>query len=193
MGRCGTHKNKRHCRVGREAFRLLLAGTALSLTAASAFAAEAAPPMLSSREVMALATFGGILAATVLSTLWFMRLRGRTEAENQRLAAELEAERERISNLKALNAEKNRRIIFWEGPDSEPEFLGALPDEAGAPEDDNAFLAFADWLSPGSTKQLDTAIAALRSRAKAFEMLAETQRDLTAEQAAKQLRELSDE
>lgn len=174
MGRGGSHKNKRHSRVGRQAFRLLLAGTALSLTTACAFAAEAAPPMLSSREVMALATFGGILAATVLSTLWFMRLRGRTEAENQRLAAELEAERERISNLKALNAEKNRRIIFWEGPDSAPEFLGALPDEAGAPEDDDAFLSFADWLSPGSTKQLEAAVAALRSRAKAFEMLAET-------------------
>nr|WP_272213730.1 PAS-domain containing protein [Marinicella sp. W31]MDC2879680.1 PAS-domain containing protein [Marinicella sp. W31] len=160
-------------RTKRAIARWLTAGTALSLSAAGAFAQTPAAPVLSSREVMALSAFCGILAATVLSTLWFMRLRGRTEAENQRLALELENQRERIANLKALNAERNRRIIFWEGPEAEPEFLGTLPEEAGAPENDDAFLSFDGWLSPGSTRQLATAIAALRQKAKAFEMLAE--------------------
>ncbi|WP_045684852.1 ATP-binding protein [Martelella endophytica] len=158
------------------ATRLLATSTALTLSAGYAMAQslDVAAPTLSSREVMVLSAFGGILAATVLSTLWFMRLRGRTEIENQTLKAELDEQRERISNLKALNAEKNRRIIFWDGPDSAPEFLGALPEEAGAPEDEHAFLAFSDWLSPGSTKQLQTAVSSLRAKAKAFEMLAET-------------------
>ncbi|PRX03435.1 UNVERIFIED_ORG: PAS domain-containing protein [Martelella mediterranea] len=161
-------------RCGKRAIaRWLAAGTALSLTAANAFAATPDAPMLSSREVMVLSAFCGILAATVLSTLWFMRLRGRTETENQRLSLELENHRERIANLKALNAERNRRIVFWEGPDAEPEFLGTLPKEAGAPEDEDAFLNFDGWLSPGSTRQLVSAISALRKTAKAFEMLAE--------------------
>ncbi|QQM32755.1 PAS-domain containing protein [Martelella lutilitoris] len=173
-GKSNEGRMIRGMRGKRAIARWLAAGTALSLTAAHAFAQSPdVAPVLSSREVMALSAFCGILAATVLSTLWFMRLRGRTEAENQRLALELENHRERIANLKALNAERNRRIIFWEGPDADPEFLGALPYEAGAPEDDHAFLAFSDWLSPGSTKQLETAIAALRRKAKAFEMLAE--------------------
>ena len=180
MERCqGGRNTKKPVGVRlRGAFsRLLAAGTALSATGTAALSAtlDVNPPVLSSREVMALSAFCGILAATILSTLWFMRLRGRTEAENERLAAELDRERARIANLKALNAEKNRRIVFWEGPDSEPEFLGALPEEAGAPDDDDAFLAFARWLSPGSIRQLEPAIAALRNKAKAFEILAETQ------------------
>lgn len=173
-GKSNEGRKIRDRRAKRATARWLAAGTALSLSAANAFAqATDTAPVLSSREVMALSAFCGILAATVLSTLWFMRLRGRTEAENQRLALELENHRERIANLKALNAERNRRIVFWEGPKAQPEFLGALPAEAGAPEDETAFLAFADWLSPGSSKQLEAAISALRKKAKAFEMLAE--------------------
>ncbi|TCT44651.1 PAS domain-containing protein [Martelella mediterranea] len=162
--------------VKRMAKRVLTASTALSFTCAHALAqtSENVAPALSSRDVAVLSAFSGILAATVLATLWFVRLRGRSEAENRALREERDAAHERIANLKALNAEKNRRIIFWEGPKSAPEFLGSLPEEAGAPEDDDAFLKFSEWLSPGSRRQLETAVTRLRKTAKAFEMLVET-------------------
>ncbi|WP_176085105.1 ATP-binding protein [Martelella sp. HB161492] len=166
-------------RILRSAFMTaLVSGTALA--ASSAFAAQDFDPVLQSGfttgEVMTLSAVFGVLASTLISTLWFVRLRGRAEAENRVIRDALEQTHERLLSLKALNAEKNRRIILWEDPKAAPEFLGTLPEEAGAPEEDSDFLSFDDWLAPGSVRQLVPAIAALREKAKAFDMLAETKK-----------------
>lgn len=160
--------------------RALLSGSALATLATGALAQQQADPtgrLFSSTEVAISSLIVGALGAALLSVLWLVRQRGNMEAETQEMRSALSEAQQRISKYEALIAEKNRRIIIWEGSNSRPEVLGHLPADTGAPQNDREFLAFGRWLRSGSAGELDGAVEALRSDARSFDMVVETNRD----------------
>ncbi|APG82842.1 sensor protein DivL [Sinorhizobium americanum CCGM7] len=159
--------------------RRLLAGT--TLLAATDAAAQASAPVARSifgtSEVVTFSVLIGVISAAMLSAIWLIRQRGNIEAENRALRSDLSDANQRISRFQALIADKNRRIVVWDGLAERPEFLGQLPLETGAPQDDRDFLAFGRWIRPQSAGQLEKAIEALRAQAQSFDLVLETQRN----------------
>ncbi|OHV80818.1 PAS domain-containing sensor histidine kinase [Rhizobium sp. LCM 4573] len=161
-------------------FSVLLGGASLSVLAGAAAAQEASATgsrPFSSMEVIISSVALGALGAVLLSAVWLVRQRGNMEAESQEMRSALSDAQQRISKYEALIADKNRRIVVWDGPGSRPEFLGQLPAETGAPAQDSDFLAFGRWLRATSAGELEKAIDQLRSGARSFDMVVETQRD----------------
>ncbi|MBD8665957.1 PAS-domain containing protein [Rhizobium sp. CFBP 8752] len=157
-----------------------LAGTVLSGVAGMAHAQEAGtvgPHMFSSTQVIWSSLLLGALGAALLSAVWLVRQRGNMEAETQDMRSALSDAQQRISKYEALIADKNRRIVVWESGYSKPEFLGQLPAETGAPQQDRDFLAFGRWLRSSSAIELEKAIDALRGEARSFDLVLETNRD----------------
>ena len=124
--------------------------------ASSALAACAGPPLrprrrrhgnlFRSSEVITFSVLIGVISAAMISAIWLIRQRGNIETENRELNTALADANQRISRFQALIADKNRRIVVWEGLSNKPEFLGQLPVETGAPQDDRDFLAFGRWI-----------------------------------------------
>lgn len=166
-----------------DACDLLRAGTALAGFAIGAGTARAeallpaSTSSITSFEIVGLALVVGAISATALSALWLQRQRGSIEAESQDIRSALSDAHQRISRYQALIADKNRRIVIWDGHNGKPEFLGHLPGETGAPQSDNDFLAFGKWLKAGSATELEQAIERLRFNAQSFDLIVETQRD----------------
>ncbi|WP_425374243.1 ATP-binding protein [Neorhizobium lilium] len=159
---------------------VFLGGTALSSAATVALAqgsGGAAVKLFSSTEVVVSSLVVGALGAALLSAVWLVRQRGNMQAETQEMRSALSDAQQRISKYEALIAEKNRRIVVWESGPSKPEFLGQLPPETGAPQQDRDFLAFGRWLRPTSASDLERAIDLLRGQARSFDMVVETTRD----------------
>ena len=157
-----------------------LSGTALSGFAASAHAQQAEPiaaRLFSSAEMATFSLVLGVLSATLLSTVWFIRQRGNMETEAREIRSALSDAQHRISRYEALIADKNRRIVIWDGASSKPEILGALPAETGAPASNSDFLAFGRWLKSTFAADLEKAIETLRTDARSFDMVIETQRE----------------
>lgn len=164
----------------RLAVRALLAGSAFAGGAHGVLAQEAGPAavkLFTSTEVIVSSLVVGALGAALLSVLWLVRQRGNMESETQEMRSALTDARQQISKYEALIADKNRRIVIWDGATSKPEFLGQLPVETGAPQQDREFLAFGRWLRPGSASELERTIETLRSDAHSFDMVVETNRD----------------
>ena len=184
-GEGGDASQVRHgCRAPRGRKRAflpsLLAGSALASFAGTALAqqpVDAAAKLFSSSEVVISSLVVGALGATLLSVLWLVRQRGNMEAESQEMRIALSDALQRISKYEALIAEKNRRIIIWDGSIARPEVLGQLPSDTGAPQDDREFLAFGRWLRPKSAGELERAVETLRGNASSFDMVVETIRD----------------
>jgi len=156
----------------RRFFSLLAAGSALTAVAGPAQAA----PYLSSGEIVTVSMLLGVMSAAMVSALWMVRQRGRTETTNRDLKAHLADARHTMSRLHALIGDKNRRIVVWDGLSQKPEFLGELPPETGAPADDRDFLAFGRWLTPASAAGIERAIETLRAQAQSFDLIVETAR-----------------
>ncbi len=160
--------------------RVLVSGSAMATLATNALAqqpADSTARLFSSTEVVVSSLVIGALGAALLSALWLVRQRGNMEAETQEMRSALSDAHQRISKYEALIAEKNRRIIIWDGSNSRPEVLGHLPVDTGAPQDDREFLAFGRWLRPASAGETEKAIEVLRSNARSFDMVVETHRD----------------
>lgn len=156
------------------------AGTAIASLARPVFAqveseAAASAHLFTSSQVVGLSVIIGVISAALLSTLWVVRQRGNLENESRNIRSALSDAQQRISQYEALIADKNRRIVIWDG-DERPELLGQLPPETGAPQD-NEFLAFGLWLRPRSASELERAIDRLRESAHSFDMVVETHRD----------------
>ncbi|MDI6836768.1 MAG: PAS-domain containing protein [Rhizobiaceae bacterium] len=161
--------------------RAYLAGTMLAGMLLPAIAkAEAVPGqtqrLFTSVEMVGFSLVIGILSAALLSAVWLIRQRGALEAESHEMRSALSDAKQRISRYQAIIADKNRRIVIWDGNDRKPEFLGQLPGETGAPQADNEFLAFGRWLKPSSAGELDKAIERLRFDAQSFDLIVETTR-----------------
>nr|CAD6429497.1 alkaline phosphatase [Rhizobium sp. Q54] len=158
----------------------LWSGSALVSIATGAWAQQqttAANRLFSSTEVVTSSLVVGALGAVLLSVLWLVRQRGNMEAESQEMRAALSDAQQRISKYEALIAEKNRRIVIWDGATARPEVLGHLPADSGAPQNEREFLAFGRWIRPSSAAELERAVERLRSDASSFDMVVETVRD----------------
>ncbi|WP_245500698.1 PAS domain-containing sensor histidine kinase [Rhizobium sp. BK251] len=159
---------------------LCISCTAFSAPAWPVFAREAPTAsvtrLFTSSEMMTFSLVIGVISAALLSTIWLVRQRGNLESESREMRSALSDANQRISQYQALIADKNRRIVIWDGPNERPELLGQLPVETGAPQD-NDFLAFGRWLKPWSASELEKAIDQLRGKAQSFDMVVETTRD----------------
>ena len=132
--------------------------------------------LFTSSEMAVCSVIIGVISAALLSTMWMVRQRGNMESESREIRTALSDANQRISQYQALIADKNRRIVIWDGQNARPELLGQLPVETGAPQD-NEFLAFGRWLKSWSAGELDKAIDKLRGNGQSFDMVVETNRD----------------
>ncbi|TCU16278.1 PAS domain-containing sensor histidine kinase [Rhizobium sullae] len=160
--------------------RICTGGTAIAALARPVLAqveseATASAHLFTSSQVVGFSVVIGVISAALLSTLWLVRQRGNLEYESREIRSALSDAHQRISQYQALIADKNRRIVVWDG-NERPELLGQLPAETGAPQD-NEFLAFGLWLKPRSASELERAIDRLRSAAQSFDMVVETNRE----------------
>ena len=111
--------------------------SALAVCAGPAFAAVEAPrqPFSVPPKSSLFPSLIGVISAAMISAIWLIRQRGNIEIENRELNAALADANQRISRFQALIADKNRRIVVWEGLANKPELLGQLPVETGAPQE----------------------------------------------------------
>jgi signal transduction histidine kinase len=161
--------------------RLFACGTAISGIAHPVLAqTEATMPaavrLFTSSETVTFSVVLGVISAALLSAIWLVRQRGNLETQSREISAALSDANQRISQYQALIADKNRRIVIWDGPNTRPELLGQLPPETGAPQDQE-FLAFGRWLKSWSAGDLEKAIDKLRGSGQAFDMVVETNRE----------------
>ncbi|WP_454852939.1 ATP-binding protein [Rhizobium binxianense] len=171
---------KREYRSLARLSKICAAGVAIAALARPALAqveseAAASSHLFTSSQVVGVSVVIGIISAALLSTLWLVRQRGNLESESREIRTALSDAQQRISQYQALIADKNRRIVIWDGV-ARPELLGQLPPETGAPQD-SEFLAFGLWLKSRSASELEKAIGRLREQAESFDMVVETIRD----------------
>ncbi|WP_371110529.1 ATP-binding protein [Rhizobium sp. RCC_161_2] len=150
-----------------------LAGPVLAQTSA---AAPTVVRLFTSSEMAVFSVIIGVISAALLSTVWMVRQRGNLESESREIRTALSDANQRISQYQALIADKNRRIIIWDGQNARPELLGQLPVETGAPQD-NEFLAFGRWMKSWSAGELEKAIDKLRGSGQSFDIVVETNRE----------------
>ena len=100
---------------------------------------------------------------------------GQDCGENVELRARIADLNAALQRSDALLNLRDQRVIVWNNDNKKPELVGALPAESGAPDERAAFLAFGRWLMPRSAAALENAIAALREKGTAFDLVVETQ------------------
>lgn len=159
--------------------RLLRASSALPMLAAGpAFAQDAAAGSLFSIgavEVMQISMLVGVMGAALLSAIVMIRERARTATENTELRAKIADLNGAIRRSEALLNLRDQRLIVWNDDRKKPELLGTLPAESGAPDERSSFLAFGRWLTPRAAAALENAVAGLRERGRAFDLVVEAQ------------------
>jgi signal transduction histidine kinase len=126
-------------------------------------------------EVMQLAMFAGVMGAALLSAIFLIRERARTAAENIELRGRIADLNAAIQRSEALLNLRDQRVIVWNDDRRKPELVGSLPAESGAPDERASFLAFGRWVMPRSAAALENAVAALRERSIAFDLVIEAQ------------------
>jgi signal transduction histidine kinase len=126
-------------------------------------------------EVMQLSMFAGVMGAALLSAIFLIRERARTAAENVELRGRVADLNAAIQRSEALLNLRDQRVIVWNNDRKKPELIGSLPAESGAPDERASFLAFGRWLMPRSAAALENAVAALRERGTAFDLVIEAQ------------------
>src|SRR5690606_38888939 len=130
---------------------------------------------LNTVDVIQLATFTGVMGAALLSAIFLIRERARTAAENLELRGRVADLNAALQRSEALLNLRDQRVVVWGNERKKPELVGALPTASGAPDERSAFLAFGRWLMPRSAAALEHAIAALRDKGVAFDLVVETQ------------------
>ncbi|TIQ30433.1 MAG: PAS domain-containing protein [Mesorhizobium sp.] len=163
-------------RLGAFLAAATLASPLLGLAArADTVMAQKAAPSLSTVEVMQLAMFAGVMGAALVSAIFLIRERARTASQNVQLRARIADVNAALQRSEALLNLRDQRVVVWSSESKKPELIGSLPLESGAPDERSAFLAFGRWLMPRSAAALENAIAGLRDKAKAFDLVIETQ------------------
>ena len=165
-------------RSWRARMGMLLGASALSgpISVVSAHAATGqAGVSVSTVEVMQLAVFVGVMGAALLSAVVLIRERARASAENAELRARIADVNAALQRSEALLNVRDQRVIVWGTENKKPDLVGSLPIESGAPDERAAFLAFGRWLMPRSAAALEHAVAALRDKGSAFDLVIESQ------------------
>ncbi|MBX3581749.1 MAG: PAS-domain containing protein [Rhizobiaceae bacterium] len=166
----------RFSRLGRFALASV-SGTAL-LAAGPALAQDRLAATLFSFgtfEVIQFSMLAGVMGAALLSAIVLIRERARTAAENVTLRARVADLNGEIRRSEALLGLRDQRLIVWNDEHRKPELLGSLPSESGAPDERASFLAFGRWLTARSAAALENAVASLRERGAAFDLVIEAQ------------------
>jgi signal transduction histidine kinase len=161
----------------------LAAATALS-TAALAQGRETVPAAglsVGTVEVMQAAVFAGVMGAALLSAIWLIRERARIAAENTGLRARVADLNASLQRCEALLNVRDQRVVVWASEKAKAEVIGTLAVEVGAPEDRGGFLAFGRWLAPRSAAALEQAVAGLRGKGIAFDLVVETNKSVPVE------------
>ncbi len=167
-------------KTGSRFWRLIVASTTSLAGAAPAMAANDAAAdsrLFSSADMIGFSVIIGVIAAGLISGLSFYRRRMSIEAESKEIRSALSDANQRISRYESLIADKNRRILIWDGLSGQAEILGQLPVETGAPASDAEFLAFGRWMKPHSAGDIEKAIDRLRDKAESFDLVVETMRE----------------
>ena len=125
-------------------------------------------------EVVQFAMFLGAMGAALLSAGWLIRERSRIAQENRHLRDKVADLNVTVQRNEALLNLKDQRIVVWEGGSATPALIGSLPPEIGVPESRSLFLAFGRWLRVESVTLLDRSVAALREKARPFDIAIET-------------------
>ncbi|MCX7302752.1 MAG: ATP-binding protein [Hyphomicrobiales bacterium] len=152
------------------AMPLLAAGPALAQGEATASLFS-----IGTVEVMQIAVLVGVMGAALLSAIVMIRERARMATENAELRAKVADLNGAIRRSEALLNLRDQRVIVWNDDRKKPELLGSLPADSGAPDERASFLALGRWLTPRGAAALENAIAALRERGKAFDLVVEAQ------------------
>jgi len=126
-------------------------------------------------EVIQGAVFLGITGAAFVSATWLIRERARIAHDNLEMSGRLAELNTAVQRSETLLNLKDQRLVVWTKDAPKPDVVGTLGLTAGAPEERAAFLAFGRWLSARSASTLEKAIAALRDKSQAFEIVVETQ------------------
>lgn len=161
----------------------LTAGSILAGSATPAFSADAGTvgAIFSSSQIMTFSVLLGVISAAMISAIWLIRQRGNMETENGGLRIALADASQKVARFQALLSDKNRRIVVWDHMNEKPEFLGQLPADTGAPQEDRDFLAFGRWMKAHSAVELENAVERLRSQAQSFDLIIETSRNAVIE------------
>jgi signal transduction histidine kinase len=159
--------------------RMLLGATGCTVLAGGAAYAQDRLPAglfsLGTAEVMQVSMLVGVMGAALLSAIVMIRERARTAAENDELRAKVADLNGALRRSEALLNLRDQRLIVWNDDRRKPELLGTLPADSGAPDERASFLAFGRWLLPRSGAALENAVAALRERGAAFDLVIEAQ------------------
>lgn len=131
---------------------------------------------MSSLEMINFAMVIGAISAAMISAIWLIRERGKTDAENRSLRASLADANARAARYQSLVVERDRRIVVWEGAGQPAEILGSLPSDMGVPARNGDFLSFERWLETRSASALEMAVERLRHQAERFDLNLETTR-----------------
>ena len=150
--------------------------TASTMLGASSASAAQPGSLYTTGGIAGAAILTGIIAAAFFSSIWNVRRRATVEAESREIKTALSEASQKISSYQALIADKNRRMVIWDGLSGQVEVIGQLPAETGAPTGDRDFIAFGRWLTPRSAGEVEKAIDALRSAGTSFDLVVETQR-----------------
>jgi signal transduction histidine kinase/PAS domain-containing protein len=126
-------------------------------------------------EVFQIAIFAGVMGAALISAIWIIRERARIERENGDLRGRIADLSATVQRADALLHVKDQRVVVWMDDHRKPEIVGQLPPGTGVPEDRSAFLAFGKWLPARAATSFERALAELRAKGTAFELVAETQ------------------
>ncbi|WP_378946351.1 ATP-binding protein [Mesorhizobium sp. ANAO-SY3R2] len=163
-------------RLGHGVAGVLLGATALCAPLVSAHASQAtiAGLPVSTVEVIQLAVLVGVMGAALITAVASIREKGRLSSDNADLRSRVADLNASLQRSEALLNLRDQRVIVWASDNKKPELVGSLPMETGAPDERAAFLGFGRWLMPRSAAALENAIASLRDRGTAFELVAET-------------------
>lgn len=129
---------------------------------------------LHSTEILMLAVFGGAMSFALMSASWLIRERSRITTENTELKNSLSNLRAKNDLNDALVNVSDQSIIIWNGANEAPKVLGTLASYNGAPEDDETFLKFEDWLAPEAFESFDPLQRELRTNALPFDTTLKT-------------------
>ena len=126
------------------------------------------------RDIIAVAIVIGVIAFALLSALHLMRERRQSENERAGLERENATLKARLARAESLLDVPDQRIVVWTTGEDRPTLRGRLSRAPDVPDEREAFIAFGTWMTAETARQFIDALAALRERAVAFDMVVET-------------------
>lgn len=129
---------------------------------------------LSPTDILYFSMIIGAISATMISAVWLIRERAKTEAENVQLRAHLRQLQAQTGRYRALISDADQKMVIWEDRGAAIEFLGDLPPDLKVPSDNNQFLDFHTWMDIQSCERFVALLQKLKVNAERFDLTVET-------------------